>query len=225
MTSEPVGNGGRMPQIAGNSHKQARAAENTEPVEDRDPVERIIQGRVVKRKAPWYRRMLRGLIAEDVTDMGDLFVSGIIQPAIRNLIWDLGTNALSSTLYGTSAKGQRRIGGPNVMVGGPVTTMRQRVGEALVGNGMPQMTQRDRAMHNFENLQFEDRESAIEVFEALVARIVKYRFATVADLYDYSGVTGSYIDRNWGWSDLSTADIRQYRGGWLLDLPQPEPVR
>jgi hypothetical protein len=212
-----------MPEIKGNPHP-TRSNENPQPAEDREPVQKIIEGKVVRRKAPWYQRLVRGLIAEDVTDMGDLFIAGIIQPAIRNLIWDLGTNVLNSTLYGPSGRGQRRVGSAGSMVGGPVTSLRQRFEQ------MPteprSMSRQDRARHNFDNIQFEDREEAIIVLDALIQRIVKYRVASVADLYDYAGVTaGSYLDQKWGWDDLTTADVRQHRGGWLLDLPQPEPIR
>jgi hypothetical protein len=87
------------------------------------------------------------------------------------------------------------------------------------------MSREARARHDFNEIVLENRTEAIEVLEAMVARIVRYGAVTVADLYDFVGTTGSFADQRWGWSDLTTADVRQVPGGFLLDLPAPEPIR
>lgn len=87
------------------------------------------------------------------------------------------------------------------------------------------MMSRDaRARHDFDEVILDDRQEAVEVVEAMIDRVQRYRSASVADLYDYVGVTGSYADRNYGWTNLESADVRQHGTGWLLDLPRPEPL-
>ena len=64
------------------------------------------------------------------------------------------------------------------------------------------------------------------VLEGLVARIERFRVATVRDLYNLCGVSNAdFAAGGYGWTDLNTAAIRQRYGGWLLDLPEPEPIR
>jgi hypothetical protein len=87
------------------------------------------------------------------------------------------------------------------------------------------MSREAQRRHDFDEVVLDINSEAIEVVEALIARVVRYGAASVADLYDLVGVTGSFADQKWGWTDLSTADVRPSRGGFLLDLPQPEPLR
>ena len=81
------------------------------------------------------------------------------------------------------------------------------------------------ARHNFDELILENRAEAVDVIESLIARVNKFGSASVSDLYDYLGVTGSFTDLKWGWHNLTSADVRQTRGGFLLDLPAPVQLR
>jgi hypothetical protein len=47
---------------------------------------------------------------------------------------------------------------------------------------------------------------------------------SVADLYELLGVAADHTDQKWGWRTLGGASVRRVRDGYLLDLPQPEPI-
>jgi len=38
------------------------------------------------------------------------------------------------------------------------------------------------------------------------------------------GLAATHTDNKWGWTDLSGAGVSRIRGGYLLDLPEPEPL-
>ncbi len=218
--SEPVGNAPRGPSIPGNSHKNREAETKISAEETREPIEKIVEGKVVTRKQPWWKRATRSLIADDATSVGDFILIDVIVPAIKNLISDAVKGSTDRVLFGQSRV--RRGIGP----GGRPESLRTRYDRMSdVGEPRRMMSRDSRARHDFDEVTLDDRAEAIEVIEALFARVQQYGAASVSDLYDLVGVTGSYADRRWGWTNLSDADVRQSRGGWLLDLPRPEPLR
>lgn len=220
--SEPVGNSPRQPgAIPSNSHKTQREAEVKKKAEEpRGPVDKIIEGKVVTRKPSRLKRVARSFVADDVQNIGDYLLIDVVVPAVKNLIRDLVVGGTDRALYGRSRPTRNGIGG------GAPTSFKTRYDKMSDGSEPRRMLSREaRARHDFGEIILDDRAEAIGVIEALIARVDQYGVASVSDLYDFVGVSGSYADRSHGWRDLSTADVRQYRGGWLLDLPQPEPIR
>lgn len=206
--------------IPGNSHKERE--DNKAEAEPREKIEKIIEGKVVTRKAPWWKRAVRSMIADDATSIGDFLWTDILVPTIKNAIRDVVVGGTDRTLYGA---GRSRRGGPGLGLGGNITSLRTRYDAVASGEPRRMMSREAQARHDFDEVVLNDRDEAVEVVEALIARVERYGAASVADLYDLVGVTGSYADRRYGWTDLRTADIRQIREGFLLDLPRPEPLR
>lgn len=84
------------------------------------------------------------------------------------------------------------------------------------------MSRRSRAAHNFDEIILETRMEAEEVIERMAEYVERYDQASVSDLYQLVGVTGSFADEKWGWKDLRAASVTRVRnGGYLLDLPRP----
>jgi hypothetical protein len=217
--SEPVGNSPRSTgDIPGNSFKEREAKKDA--VEPREKAEKIIEGKVVTRKQPWYKRFGRSMIADDAQSIGDFIMDDVIVPAVKNLIADIVGQGANRVLFGTS-RARRRDGYAERP--GLRTRYDQMSGSGPEPRRM--LSRESRARHDFDDVVLDSRTEAIEVVDALVARVERYGGASVADLYDLVGVTGSYADQRWGWTDLRDADIRQTRGGFLLDLPRPEPLR
>ena len=218
--SEPVGNASRgaIPAVPGNSHKEREEA--NQQAEPREKLEKIIEGKVVTRKPPWYKRLARNMIAEDVPDLGDFVLMEIAIPAIKNFIRDMIVGGTDRALYGAS----RARRGPGMGLSGSVSTIRTRY-DQMATEPRRMMSRESRARHDFDDIVLDSREEAVTVIEEMIALIDRFGVATVSDLYDLLGVTGSYADQRWGWRDLNQADVRQTRGGFLLDLPSPSPVR
>lgn len=218
--TEPVGNSPRGTPIPDNSLKaRDETASKEQPIEAKKELSKIVEGKVTTRKPPWWKRAARSLIADDATNIGDFVLSDILIPAAKNLIRDIIVGGTDRTLFG-SGRGRRGLG---LRHEGPVSSLRTRY-DRMSEEPSRGLTREQRARHDFQLITLDSRQEAIEVVEALIDQIVRFRVATVTDLYDLVGVTGSYADQRWGWTDLSTADIVQNRGGWLIDLPSPEPI-
>lgn len=218
MGSEPVGNRPRNLDIPGNSHKAREAESTPEPIIEKDPIQKIIEGKVVRKKVPWYKRVATSMIAEDAGSVREYLIDDVVGPALRNLVRDMVVGSVDRTLFG-QARTRR-----NVVGGGPVSSIRNKYHD--VPTERPRVLSREsRARHDFDDIVLDSRSEALEVIEFLVQRIEKYNVATVSDLYDALGVTGDFAAQRWGWTDLRDAYIRQTRAGFLLDLPRPESLR
>jgi hypothetical protein len=86
------------------------------------------------------------------------------------------------------------------------------------------MSQRGRAKHDFDEIVLDQRAEAEEVIDRLYDVVSRYEQATVADLYDLVGLSSTHTDHKWGWTDLRGAGVSRIRDGYLLDLPDPEPL-
>lgn len=217
--SEPVGNGPRIGNIQGNSHRLREANQPQEP-EAKEVIEKVVTGKVVTRKQPWYKKAKQNLIADDAQTIGEFLLTDVIIPTTKNFLMDLLTEGASRALYGSSRQSLRRS-----VLGSRGGGIRTKYDQMSSGEPRRMMSREHRANHDFDEVILDSRDEAITVVEELIARVDRYGSASVSDLYDLVGVTGSFADQRWGWTDLRTADVRQSRGGFLLDLPRPEQLR
>jgi hypothetical protein len=228
--SEPVGNAPRNPSdIPGNSHRERTAAKapSTPPVpaakQEKDEVKQIAAGKV--RKTPWYKRFGRSLIADDVTNIREWIMVEVVVPSIRNLLADSIKGSTDRVLYGQSRARGRGYGYGGYAGGIERPGLRTRYDKMSEGEPRRMLSREARARHDFGEVTLDSRTEADAVIDALIHRVEQYGVATISDLYDLVGVTGSYADQNYGWTDLRSADVRQERGGWTLDLPPTELLR
>lgn len=230
--SEPVGNAprasGDIPNIPGNSHKEreAKQKEQKEQPTEREPLSRLVEGKVVSRKKPWWKRWKNSLVAEDSQDMGEYIMTEFVIPSLKNLVADAINGYMDRMLFGSS-----RHRGRGMILGdrraSPIRTTRYDLVTDRDRDRDPRRTlsHQARATHDFDDIVLEHRSDAIDVVETMIDRVRRFGNASVADLYDLVGITPMYTDQRWGWTNLDTANVRQVHGGFLLDLPRTEPIR
>jgi hypothetical protein len=73
----------------------------------------------------------------------------------------------------------------------------------------------------YEQPVFASSEEAKKVENALREIVSKYGCVSVGDLYDLSGLTGSYIDLQYGWTDVGSSIVDQVLNGFVIRLPKP----
>jgi hypothetical protein len=64
------------------------------------------------------------------------------------------------------------------------------------------------------------------VLERMFDILQNYDVVLVADLYALTGIAGSHTDHRWGWTSVCEGRkvIPCAVHGYLLDLPEPEPL-
>lgn len=231
MTGEPVGNTPRAQNFPGNSIRAREAAEQkpqTPPKsaeQERPPVEKIVTGKVSLRKTPWWRRAVGSVIADDATSVGSFLVDDVVVPAVRNLIRDMVVGGVDRTLYGTARNSRMGVGASVAQSLGRTVVSGSALRASVQADPRRQLAPEAMARHDFTDVILGDRQEALMVIDALIGMIDEYQAATVSDLYDLVGTTGSFADRKWGWYNLDAAQVIPSRQGFKLDLPRPQPLR
>jgi hypothetical protein len=67
-------------------------------------------------------------------------------------------------------------------------------------------------------------EAANEVLKKMTDELINYNKVTVLSYYEYSGKTAPWTADKWGWRSLAGVQAVPSAGGWILNLPDPQPV-
>lgn len=186
----------------------ANSRRSKEPQPEKE-VKKVIEGVAVQRKKSWVDRTAHTIFAEDSSTVMSYIVMEVLVPAFRNLIFDTISQGAERVLYGESRRSSRSSG-----------TYTNYSKMADRGGHREALSRHARATHDFEDIMLSSRIEADEVLDSLRELIDRFEAATVADLYDLVGLTGSFSDNQWGWRDLRNASVRPVRGGYLLNLPR-----
>lgn len=180
--------------------------------------EKIISGKVVKRKKSFSRKLVETFVGEDVVDVKSYVIHDIAVPALKNMVADMFRDIPELLFFqgrrtssNSSWSNGRDRGRSSIRYDKPDSRERDR----------REISNRGRASHNFDEIILESRGEADYVLDQLCELIDKYKEATVSDLYDYLGITSNYTDRSYGWVNLNSARVAPVRGGYMLDLPRP----
>lgn len=196
----------------------AKKTEPTAPKENKK-VEKVVTGKVVSRKKPLGSRVVETFFSgDDVKTVAGYVLFDVIIPSAKSMFLDSANQALDRIVNGEDSVSSRRISSSRTGNYTPYNRVKSSKSEKK------ENSYRARANHDFEEFILETRTEALEVLERLGDLIQDYNVATVSDLYDILGKTGSFTDDKWGWTDIRGADIRRTNAGYLLDLPRPKPI-
>jgi hypothetical protein len=201
-----------------NSRKAEKAAEPKQ-------VERVTSATAVRRKQPLGRKFSRTFFGGDARTASEYMIGHVVVPALKEMLVEAASSGFERLVYGdVRPKGRRGAptGGPLGYVSYNRMGQAQRPAETRPP-GPPMLSRRARARHDFDDLVIPSRQEAEEVIDRMYDLISKYDSASVADLYELTGLKGDHADFKWGWTDLRGASVGRVRGGgYLLDLPEPE---
>lgn len=167
------------------------------------------------------RRIAEAFTGDDAKTLGEHLLFDVFIPAAKTMIIELTTQGIERAMYGdTRPRSGRRVGytNYNAVSSRPSSRFRDEP------TSRPAITARGKAVHNFDEIILGTREEAQQVLDGLIDYLEQFDFATVSTLYDLVGITGSFQDDLWGWSNLARASVRPVRGGYILDLPRTEPA-
>lgn len=199
-----------------NSHK----ARSAEPVkEEKKKIERVVTTEVVRRKKGLGKRFTEIFVSGDKKSVVSFVAFDVILPAAKEMVSDAFTQGIERMLFGES-RGRRGPAGPR---NGYVSYNRYST-PVTHREESRQISRRARGSHQFDEIILATRVEAEETLDRLFDLAQKYQTASVADLYELVGIDSAYTDDKWGWTDLRGANVTQVRGGYLLDLPKPEPL-
>lgn len=191
------------------------------PKEDKD-IKRVTSEEPIRRKKSLRKQFKETFVAGDAKTAVRYVMFDVLIPAAKDMIAEAGAQGIEKLIFGDS----RRRGGSTPPSSGPtgyVSYNRFQMGSRQTG---PQrtMSRQARARHDFDEIVLSARTEAEEVIDRLFEVVSRYGAATVADLYELAGIPSTHTDNKWGWTDLRGAGVARVRGGFLLDLPEPQPL-
>lgn len=206
-----------------NSHKSriresSKATVVVKPEERK--VEKVISGKATTQKKGLTKRLLEGFLGEDTRSVGEYIIQDVLILAAKRMICDTvgWGGAAEMILFGEkSGKNSRREGsrgGSYTSYGSYYKSTDNR------GNDRRDISHTARTRHDFDEVIFETKGDAEEVLFSLSELVVDYGEATVRDFYDFAGITASFTDEKYGWTDLRGVRIRPMRSGYIIDLPR-----
>lgn len=192
--------------IEPNSHKYK---------EEKQKIEKVVQGQVVSRKRSKVRRFADLFLAEDIGNVKEYLVFDLLIPAIKDTIVSVINNTTELLAYGRVKNSSRRPNGtPNTYV-------------SYNSYSRPQAAKpiaRPRLANSFEDIILETRGEAEAVLDTLREYLDKYHQVTVRDFLDSVGISGdsytNFTQEHYGWTDLREAYVSRVREGYLLVMPR-----
>jgi hypothetical protein len=182
----------------------------------------VVSSGAVRRKKSLRRQFSETFVAGDAKTAVRYAVFEVLMPAARDMVFETLTGGLDKLINGDGGR-RRSLTQPQAGPTGYVSYNRYSSGGRTSGPSRA-ISRQARARHNFDEIVLDDRVEAEEVIDRLFELVSKYESATVADLYELVGLAASHTDHKWGWTDLHGSGVSRIRGGYLLDLPEPEAL-
>lgn len=204
-----------MEEYRSNSHKSKEAKE---PVVPEKKVGRVITGSARTKKKTGLKKIKESIVSDDADSVKSYILMDVLIPSIKEAISDIVRNGIDIILYGEpkhSGKNRSNISRvPYRSFWDDPNKRRERA------------VPRPRGSYDYDDIEFESRGDAEMVLDTLNEIISSYHLVSVGELYDAAGIsTSNYTLYNYGWSDLSRAEIvRTYGGGYVIRMPKPMPI-
>lgn len=192
------------------------------PPEERPVPEQIVSGAIHKKKSLG-KKFKETFLGGDPKRAGQYILQDVIFYNIRQTIVMAIQQGVERLVLGETMRQRARPLGqyaPRIQYN---TTIRRDPREVDAFSG-PRPTTTARNSHDIGELILGSREEAQLVVEQLTAIADQYDYATVGQLYNLLGWPTTFTDEKWGWQSFANVEIKQVHNGYLVDLPDPDPV-
>lgn len=180
-------------------------------------IEKVVTtGGVHQRQKPIVGKIVNSIVEERSGSVMEYIAMEVLLPAAKDMIIDAFSQGIQRLFYGDSRsrRAESRGGYTNY----------SKLSRPSEYEPRRELSRRERAAHDFDDLVIRSRGEAEDVLDRMRDLVRDYGAAKVTDLYDLVGLSGSYVDDRWGWTDLRDARVKPVRGGYLLELPRTEPL-
>lgn len=198
-------------------YRMEKAVKDAPNAPETHKVEKVVSGATTKRKRSLLKRFADIFLTEDVGDVKTYLIYDVLVPAIKENIVDLINSAAGMLFFGEASRRPRKAAngtGSKINYGGYFNSGERR-------EKMPNYS-RSRIAHNFDDVIFETRGEAELVLDGMLEILnSEYKQVTVADFYDLAGMSTTFTDNKYGWTDLRGARVTGSPSrGYYIDLPR-----
>lgn len=201
-----------MENYQSNSHKSKQAAKEAEEKK----VQKVVSGVATVKKQNGFNKFIGNFISEDANNVGSYLFTDVIVPGIVKIITDSLKDGIDIVFKGSTSRNNRNSGGYQ---GNYVS-----YNNYSSRNDTQRRTTTTKQVHSPSDITLPSRRDAEAVLNQLNDILQSYGAVTVADLYDSVGITHSFTDVKYGWTDLRNADVARDGDGWYVKLPNAYPL-
>jgi hypothetical protein len=178
----------------------------------------------VRRKKSLRRQFSETFVAGDAKTAVRYVVMDVLLPTAKDMVVEAVSQGFEKLMFGDSRRSRRSMHPYQGATGHVQYNRYSQDTRSRFSGPQRAMSREARARHDFDDIVLDDRAEAEEVIDKLFELVSQYGAATIADLYELVGLGSTHVDHKWGWLDLQGAGVSRIRGGYLLDLPEPEPL-
>lgn len=181
------------------------------------------------RKPTLGSKMKKSFLGEQGREMGSYIFADVLIPTVVDSLSDLVQNTVWSIFNG--GRDDRAYGGyrrrPAYGSGRNHTDYGSRSRRQPERRSREEYRYKDR--WDFSQYEFRTRPAAVEVRDRLFAIADEFGHARVGDFFDLIGEEWEYTEGDWVWflEDIERSTVKRARGSgkFILDLPNPEPLK
>jgi hypothetical protein len=205
----------------GNSKKEKEANKEA-PKKD---LEKVVSGEVIQKPKSITSKFKAIFLGGDFSTARQYVISEVLLPALRNLVVESVSKGTDRLIYGESVHRRRSPTGytSRVQYNNPI----YRQGGGPLPGSPPRNTPTERWMSGtrpLEDMILSTKADADVLVERLIDVVDMYEVVSVADLYELVGLPSSHVDNKWGWTNLSSIEVRQVREGYRITFPPLEEI-
>lgn len=196
-----------------------KTKETTQKVSYNKPT---INGKVsVKRKNASAERL-----KEQAEEIKRYTIQDVILPGLKDVIWDIGTTALNTFLYGhTESATQNRNRPYTSSIQYSNTSNYNRVGRPSYSSQRPNSSRVASVdTRPEEEFIFERKSDADTVLDELREAVANFGIVSVQSLFEMCGKTAPFTANKFGWMNLDGAYVERTRDGYIIRLPRSLPL-
>lgn len=198
-----------MREYQSNSHKSREAA--TEAAAERR-AKKVVTGNVKLKKNDG-RKIASMFISEDIRSVKTYVIEEVIVPMIKNGIVEAGKTFIEMIFLGEDRRDRRRSGNLSDRV-----SYRRYYDDR--NSGTSHRVSSSSSQFEYRDPIFDNRGDAERVLLELKGIRDDYGIVKVGDMYDLMGEVAPHTAFDYGWTDLSRAEIRRCREGYEIILPK-----
>lgn len=187
---------------------------NSDKSKERKEITPVTKARVKRESTA--RKVVGEIIREDARSVGETVLWDVIIPTVKNLISDTVTRGVESMLYGGDSRPRSRNSYSDYSGYSRPKGSRDRPAERRSAR---------QAEPERNEIIFDSRSDANDVIDRMSDLIDQYGQASLADLNALIGASSNFIDDNWGWTDMSSFNVRQVRDGFMLTHDEPQSLK
>lgn len=185
--------------------------QETKPAAEEKRATKVVKGNV-RTKPNEVRKFADVFISEDINNVKSYILMDVLVPAIKKAVADIVTNGIEMILYGSTSKGRNSSSGSKVSYRNYYDNRDDRRDDR--GGS------RTRSGLDYDDFVFDSRGEAEAVLSQMGDIIERFKYVTVADLYDMVDKVPPFTANKYGWTSIRNADVVRDRDGYRLKLPR-----